>query len=251
MNAIAAPSQQAPTTSSAPRATKAQTVAKSLQHIRENLLAPFNEWDILRHSVPSVDSRGERVIALVFSAEIVRQPNSEADRRAQIDRAEWLLVRQPDPADVGQALRKVEAAAAASFDLRQTRFILGLMIDAFPNARPHNPDGYLETVVDIVRSADPSPAIVAKACDEIKRTFKFPPSAAEVLEKIIEAEKSLASFIRIARSFLEKAEFVQMQIEWLGQVPLFDEAAGGTRIAPPTAPLSQAAPIDLKRVGWV
>lgn len=234
------------------RQTKAEQVAKSLTHIRENLLPPFSALQAVTRGVPSADSQGERVVAMFLRPSTIRQPTTDADREMMLTRVEQPLLSQPETDFVRAELDKVETAATAAFDLRQTRFMIGLMIDAFPNARPHDPGSYLETVIDMVRGEEPSPAVVAKACDDIKRSCKFPPAASEVLEKVVEAKRALASFIAIAGRFLAMADHVSVQMDWLKQVPLFDETSGEDRLRPPAEPSRDPASSPPSgRVNWV
>jgi hypothetical protein len=61
-----------------------------------------------------------------------------------------------------------------------------LLLASFPNANPGNAEAYLGAMVEEVLAAFPSVPALESACSQIRKTVKFPPTIAEVIEAIDE-----------------------------------------------------------------
>ena len=66
---------------------------------------------------------------------------------------------------------------------------VALLLGSFPNAVPHSPEVYTRMLIEEICNAKPHPCELESACRRIRRTMKFPPSSAEVLE-VLEEEGS-------------------------------------------------------------
>lgn len=94
----------------------------------------------------------------------------------------------PNTADLARLLQAYEVSAIPAV-ANQVRSVVSLMVDAFPNARPHAPEVYFEVLVDQVVSGQFSVGEVARAYQAILTKSKFPPSAAEFVEACSTASK--------------------------------------------------------------
>jgi hypothetical protein len=61
-----------------------------------------------------------------------------------------------------------------------------MLLASFPNANPGNAEAYLGAMVEEVLAAFPSVPALESACSHIRKTVKFPPTIAEVIEAIDE-----------------------------------------------------------------
>jgi len=109
----------------------------------------------------------------------------------------------PTSADARALYEALSKALAQQPDSRTTLVLLGLMVDAFPSARIPQPQTYLEALTADVIDGGYSPAAVAMACREIRRTKTFVPSIAEVLQACEEARKQLVSRRSIAARMVD------------------------------------------------
>ncbi len=76
------------------------------------------------------------------------------------------------------------------------------LIGAYPNARPADPEIFGRLLVDDVLDARPSAFELVTACRDLRRTSRFIPSIAEVLEAIKEAKKKAQAILRAHREIL-------------------------------------------------
>jgi hypothetical protein len=63
---------------------------------------------------------------------------------------------------------------------------LALLLASFPNANPGNAEAYSGMMVEEVMAEYPTLVALESACSQIRRTSKFPPTTAEVIEAIQE-----------------------------------------------------------------
>jgi hypothetical protein len=66
------------------------------------------------------------------------------------------------------------------------RMHIAMLVGSFANANPGNPEAYIGMMVEEVMAESPSLVVLASACSRIRRTVKFPPTTAEVIEAIKE-----------------------------------------------------------------
>ena len=173
---------------------RAAMVRQGLAQVYDTLLAVFDDFDTFGALYP--DWR-----KYIYHPEIPTNPDSWPRRDRLIERAREELAALPPNADLDALAMRVSDLATAGPDRQRASLIVGLMIDAFPNARPHSPETYQETLVWELGAGGYPVAAVARACREIVKTKPFLPAIAEVLE---EAEKANAHLTRMD-TILEKA----------------------------------------------
>ena len=72
----------------------------------------------------------------------------------------------------------------------RVRAAIALLLASFPNANPGNSEAYVGMMVEEVMAEDDvSLVVLESACSQIRRTSKFPPTTAEVIEAIREQAK--------------------------------------------------------------
>lgn len=106
---------------------------------------------------------------------------------ARYYREDWQTAR--DIAESGPSRRNLEAyldrvspALVAEPDQRTTRYMLGLLVSAYPNGRPPDLDAYCETLLHDAMNLGFNPYVVASACRSLRRTCTFLPSVAEFVK---------------------------------------------------------------------
>lgn len=83
------------------------------------------------------------------------------------------------------------AAAERSATTREIAVALGRLLKAFPNAGKADVETFGELLVGDVIDARPSIAAVVQGCTKLRRTCKFLPVIAEVLEAIREVDDGI------------------------------------------------------------
>jgi hypothetical protein len=69
----------------------------------------------------------------------------------------------------------------------RVRAAIALLLASFPNANPGNPEAYVGMMVEEVMAEDDvSLVVLESACSQVRRTSKFSPTTAEVIEAIRE-----------------------------------------------------------------
>ncbi|MFZ5751275.1 MAG: hypothetical protein ACOY5U_09430 [Pseudomonadota bacterium] len=124
--------------------------------------------------------------------EQIRRPDRHGDE-AHRDATE-ALAKLPPKARLDEIIEALDALRAAKPDRPQALALISTMVDGFPNARPHNPEVYVETLLHEVMSAGYPSAVVARATRLIAREQKFLPTAAELLEVCEKAAFSRAGY---------------------------------------------------------
>jgi hypothetical protein len=61
---------------------------------------------------------------------------------------------------------------------------MALLIGSFPNCGPHNPECYTRLLIDEIYSSQPNAVSLESACRHWRRTERFVPTSAEVLQCI-------------------------------------------------------------------
>ncbi len=93
----------------------------------------------------------------------------------------------------------------ARTDMDTTRLLIGLMLDAFPTAGRETRDGYFATLVHEIATDGHSPTVVAVACRRLRRTLRFPPTVAEMLDECSKVRAELARSIEITAAVVARA----------------------------------------------
>ncbi len=91
------------------------------------------------------------------------------------------LERMPDP----EQSARTQALISAGLQVHTEKGIrrqVGLMLGAFPNARPHDPEIYVTSLIYDALDLRLPDAVVAQTCQLIRRTQKFVPAVSEFLE---------------------------------------------------------------------
>jgi len=155
----------------------------------------------------------------LFPASIrVRQPSSEEDRTRQSDFLLEQSAIQPDPTEARAHLKRVEAVIENGFNPAEARVAIALMIDAYPNARPHSPEAYIASIMDVLQGEGFPTAAVSIACHELKTETTFLPALAEVVEKVRSAAKSIAHQQNFLIRYLDWDERSTAALAWLNVI---------------------------------
>jgi hypothetical protein len=127
----------------------------------------------------------------------VRETPYQANAQKDLDEAGALLSRRDEY--FRKLVKKLELALNERFspddayddDYQLTeecvRAAIALLLASFPNANPGNSEAYVGMMVEEVMAEDDvSLVVLESACSQIRRTSKFPPTTAEVIEAIRE-----------------------------------------------------------------
>lgn len=165
--------------------SRAENVSKTLDRVDETYLAPFRAFEKLGATVrePGSPESTWGVIATFW----LQRPDggvirSEEERAQHIALLEGRLAERPDPAQVEEAYQTLVNLRGV-INHAQNRMIIALLLDAFPNARAHSPQAWMETVVKEVRVSEFSTLVVAKACNLLTRSETFAPSVGAVIDR--------------------------------------------------------------------
>lgn len=190
--------------------TRGRKIARSLAHIRQTLLKPFDDYDALREANPDLPKLAYRTISEGgLSAHFVtpegalrRPPTWQGQQRDVIELIERRLATLPPLMDLMRVKHALDNVERSPTDADKTMVVVGLMVDAFPTARPHDPETYQEALLLELRVAGYGPEIVAKACNEIVRTKVFLPTISELLTLCQETRGRAESSRRMLESLL-------------------------------------------------
>lgn len=205
--------------------TRQETVAQALKHIQRNYLSIWSE--IAQLAIEFNDLRRQTGWqGQMLHPPMLRhfQPSTLEERDRALAFLRQTQDHQPEPERLQALLERVNGAITEGFNDRRVRMIIGAMIDAFPNARPHAPEVYVESLIDNLGSDEAVTAAVAMACNDIIRTATFLPSISEVLEKTKSNQRSLSiwqSGFGRAAVWSGRAEEA---IAWLEATPVWDKA---------------------------
>jgi len=168
-------------------APSARQIAARLTQVKTSLVDPWGPVDKLFAAFP----RAMRQIHLsrwpegkVFSPPELDTEAAGAAKVLSVSEIQERLAELPAPEQLADAAQCIVRIATAPPNQNQTRLLVGLMVDSYPNGRPHAPDVYTEAL--ILAAEGVPPTVVALACHEIVRTCKFLPAPAEFIEKLEE-----------------------------------------------------------------
>lgn len=204
---------------------KAARVREALTRVRANYLAVFRDIDDARLShnqrALQVADRGGWIGDFLHpQLSAPEQPRTEDDRVAGLRRLDMALVDQPDRSGILGLRDRALAAATEGYAMPPARLAVGLMINSFPNARPHSPESYQEALVDQLEATGLGPAPIAKACNDLVRKSTFVPTAAEVVAAANDAQSALRIFVIEVERFRAIADWVPAARSWLEDVEL-------------------------------
>ena len=187
-----------PTAARAP--TRAEGIESGLRRIQRSLLSPGRECaDLFRRG-------GGAWFKVALEASRTPPRRQELLRDDECGRsARERLARDLRMVPTVETLEGISSRLGALLeeapDRAQVRLLVGLLIDAFPNARPHSPEAFFETLALQIELDGHAPTIVAGASQELLRTKTFLPSIAEVLEACDrERQRQLANVSALVRA---------------------------------------------------
>lgn len=131
---------------------------------------------------------------------------SQVLSRQRWEKAREILSAAPPADELSQHLQCLEAATEGGADERATRGMIGMLLDAYPHGRPTQ--AFADTLLHDLVSMGFSPEVVARACQTVRRTCKFAPSVAEVVEACRAHQKEIGvrlAMVRRAARLLEQA----------------------------------------------
>ena len=145
----------------------------------------------------------------------------------------WSEARQalelgPPVADIESHVDRLEIAVEGPPEPRATRYMIALMVAAFPNGKPADIDVYCETLLHDAVSMGFTPQVVARACRTLRHTAKFLPSVSEFIEAGTEAKSDLDRARRhsvMMRDLLRQAAAIASQPEPTSKSDARSEAA--------------------------
>jgi hypothetical protein len=98
-----------------------------------------------------------------------------------IEGYESTLEQIPDKAGLARTRLTISTALGVHTE-KGIRRQVGLMLGAFPNARPHDPEVYVTTLIYDALDLGLPDAVVAQTCQHIRRSQKFVPTVSEFLD---------------------------------------------------------------------
>lgn len=204
--------------------SRAMSTAKALEAVDTTYLAPFRAFERLGAKVRSAgDPEPTWPFISTFwlgrpDGGVVR---SEGGRAREIASLEARLAERPDPETVAGAYADF-VRLRSTINQAQNRTIVALMLDAFPNARAHSPEAWMETVVKEVQVSEFSTLVVAKACNLLTRSETFAPSVGAVIERC----ELVASFVGMAIAGVENGRlqrrYYALCLDWLREATAWD-----------------------------
>lgn len=218
------PSRRGIVPSQSPAPSRAEKISKTLDAIDEAYLAPFRAFERLGAKVrePGSPPPTWEIISTFWLQRIEGGAiRSEEEREREIALLQAKLAQANDPELVADAYDAL-VRHRASINQAQNRTIVGLMLDAFPNARAHSPQAWMESVVKEVRVSEFSTLVVAKACNLLIRSETFAPSVGAVVERCeLVVEFVDAAIAGVDRGRLQR-RYYDLCIDWLKQTPVWD-----------------------------
>ncbi len=116
------------------------------------------------------------------------------------ERCRRALALAPDTGALDAYIRRLEGVAMATPDQRATRYLIGLLVSAFPHGRPADQDVYCESLLHDAMNLGFPPQVVAGACRALRRTLRFLPAVAE----FVEACEAQRREIRVALDYAQR-----------------------------------------------
>lgn len=115
------------------------------------------------------------------------------------ERLQWarenqsLLASIPTANDEAQRAEDIRRALTGAPDRRATVGLIAMLLDSYPTGRPPNLAAYADAIVHDLVAMGYSAPVVALACQTLRRTSKWLPSVAEVLQAAQDAAELFAS----------------------------------------------------------
>lgn len=181
------PGRRAPT---AGPPSRVQQVAAGLARSAEDFEAPY---DRVRGSL--------RDMRAVLKSGVSHYGTISSRREAHLWREH-----APPLSHLQRLAAEAQRLSSATPNVAVTQLLLGMMLDAFPNAGREAREGYFATLVHELVSDGYGPSVVAVACRHLRRSAKFLPTVSEVLAQCTEAQEHLASAKRIIEAALARTE---------------------------------------------
>ncbi len=229
--------------------TKADKARKTFANIRRQFLAPFDAWE--KAVQIGAEERSRMVDRPAYLSPRVycpTHPATEDQRLQQLALFDAALANQPDFTSLAMLRDELNDAANGVPIPAANRMIVGAMIAAFPNVRPHSPEYYLEALIEALGQTALPPAAVAKTCNEIYLTSTFAPTAAEVLAKAKDVHAALIFNVKQIDRYGEIVGWAASVRRWIETVPLLTPNRSNHERAPmPPASLA----FSRSRVDWV
>lgn len=119
--------------------------------------------------------------------------------RGGIARCQRALALAPDAGGLKVFIRRLEIVATAAPDQRTNRYLIGLMVSAYPNGRPADLDVYCESLLHDAMSLGFSPHVVATACRTMRRTLRFLPAVADFVGACEAQRKEIGAALHYAK----------------------------------------------------
>lgn len=204
--------------------SRAKKVSETLDKIDETYLAPFRTFERLGAKVRAPDSTPpvwSQIAIFWLQRPQGGTPRSEEQRDAEIAALEGRLQERPDPEAVADAYDAF-VALRSKISQTQNRAIVALMIDAFPNARAHSPEAWMETVIKEVRVSEFSTLVIAKACNLLIRSETFAPSVGAVVERCELVQEFVDHAIAGVESARGQREYYARCLKWLHETPAWN-----------------------------
>lgn len=209
------------------RQKRARAIAKTLTDVHTKYLAPFQRWEALgaRIILSGDHTTKSNRFVLWLQRPAANQPGTEEQRAESIARLQAVLDEGP-PLDAVQTAYSETLDALETYDTRQVRTLIGIMLDAFPNARPHSPETWMEAVVHELSISGFAVMHVAKACNMLTRSERFAPSVAEVVARCEDVQSFTRAMLDAADRYELQRKVYEKIIAWLREVPLWSIDSG-------------------------
>lgn len=114
-------------------------------------------------------------------------------RTREVERAEAILAQCPQEDQLALRAGTYRDVIRAEANPDIIRQLLGLFLDAFPNARPPSASTFFETLAHDIRDVGFTEAVVAETCRDLRRRSKFVPTVAEFLEACRQTQQGLCA----------------------------------------------------------
>lgn len=205
------PDRRPPTRQDAP--SRGATIAASLRSIHQGMIKPFEEMIAMM-------GMHQEALRLAYKTPQINgaTPRCESARVHNLTVLKGWLEKAPAPHEAQALADRYAQIADRTFSKDKAVLIIGLMIDAFPNARPHEPQAFIESLVHQMEAIGFSPFVVAKACNEIVRKAKFLPAVSEVLEACWEEKRTAGNCAGGMKRIATVAQIWASEVERLESV---------------------------------
>ncbi len=203
MNSIT-PVRNTPTPAERKSLSAGQTAAHRLQVVQRTL-RKFHD------QVATLDREYPRWRIELYSRPAWR-PHTVGERDRSVERWQAVLDALPPMERLESVYRDYVKALTDPPAPDMARIVVGLMIDAFPNARPHQPETYFETLLHELGNSTYSPQFVAVGCAELVRSNTFLPTVAEVLSSCYQVRFKTELIVSDFKTTFEKIEVLKADI---------------------------------------